>query len=47
MNLPGEMVAFSTQSKSNLSILLFWGQNLEIETFCFKNPKLNPNNHCS
>ena len=28
-----------------ISALQFFGPKLEIDTVCFKNPKLNPNNH--
>ena len=42
VNLP--MVQFGTQSYSSI---LFFVPKMEIETVCFDNPKLNPNNHYS
>ena len=50
MSTPGDNIANGAVWYAlvfNVSALYFLGHTLEIETVCFENPKLNPNNHYS
>ena len=41
------MVPVGTQSYPKFQHFASFGKELEIETVCFENPKLNPNNNYS